>query len=206
MKEHWDGVYNSTAIEDLGWYEENPEPSLRLIKECKLSKTAAILNVGTGASTMVGELLSLGFRNIIATDISPKAMKALQNRLGQEKSELIRWIIDDLTKPEVLPMLDQVDLWDDRAVLHFFRDPLEQDAYFSLLKKLVKNRGYVIIAAFNLHGVTKCSGLTVHRYNQEMIQERLGDEFRLKTAFDYTFVNPSGHKREYVYTLFQRTK
>lgn len=205
MKEHWERVYERTAIEDLGWYEENPEPSLRLISESKLTKTASILNVGTGVSTMVDELLSLGYRNITATDISLSAMETLRGRLGPEQSGLINWVHDDITNPEKLQMLEELDLWHDRAVLHFFKDPHEQDAYFNLLKKLVKERGYVIIAAFNLKGATKCSGLPVTRYNQEMLQEKLGENFVLKAAFDYTFINPSGDEREYIYTLFQRT-
>lgn len=205
MKEHWDRVYEKTALKDLGWYEENPEPSLRLVSECKLTKNASILNVGTGASTIVDELLSLGFRNIIATDISQRAMGSLRERLGMERSHKIKWVLDDLTKAQALPMMDPVDLWHDRAVLHFFNEPREQDAYFSLLKKLVKNMGFVIIATFNLKGPSKCSGLPVHRYNQEMLHEKLGEEFQLKKAFDYTFVNPSGDTREYIYTLFRRS-
>lgn len=204
MKEHWDKVYNKTAVEKLGWFEDKPEPSLRLINQCNLSKNAAILDVGTGASTMVDELLNLGFRNITATDISSSAIETLRQRLGHEKSKNVNWIVDDLCNSQKLHLLDQLDLWHDRAVLHFFLKPMEQDAYFQLLKHLVKENGYVIIAAFSCNGALKCSGLPVHRYKQEMLEEKLGQGFLIKKSFDYTYTNPTGDTREYIYTLFQR--
>jgi len=204
MKEHWENVYDHKAVEKLGWYESSPGPSLRLIEECKLPKNAKILNVGAGATTLVDELLQLGYRNIIANDISKKALKELQARLGAERSALVRWLVDDLTDPLELNELEQIDLWHDRAVLHFFTEPDSQDAYFNLLLKLVRPGGYVIIAAFNLKGATQCSGLPVRRYDAGMLQQKLGGEFTLLDSFDHTYTQPSGDTREYVYALFRR--
>lgn len=206
MKDHWEGVYHNSPIDRLGWYESRSEPSLRLIELCKLRKDAAILNVGAGATTLVDELIELGYRNIITNDISSKALEELQLRLGSEQSSLVRWIVDDLTDPDELQSLEKIELWHDRAVLHFFQDIVSQDAYFNLLRKLVSPEGHVIIAAFNLKGAPKCSGLPVFRYNAPMLQEKLGEEFQLKEAFDYSYTMPSGDTREYVYTLFQRDK
>lgn len=204
MKEHWDRVYKQANIETLGWYEQNAEPSFRLINQCKLQENASILNVGSGASTMVDELLVRGFKNILANDISANALEALKKRLDPEQSDYIHWIVDDIIHPISLQALDPVDLWHDRAVLHFFTDPLDQLAYFKLLKSLVKRSGFVIIATFSLKGATECSGLPVNRYNREMLEEKLGEEFQIRKAFDYTYTNPSGGTREYIYTLFQR--
>jgi len=175
MKTHWERVYQKSSVDKLGWYEANPEQSLRLIEQCHLKKDAAILNVGAGATTLVNELLEIGYQNIIANDISSSALEELQLRLGPERSASVRWIVDDITNPGELQSLEQFDLWHDRAVLHFFQDDDSQDAYFNLLRKLVSHGGYVIIAAFNL-----------------------------KEAFDYTSTMPSGDAREYVYTLFRR--
>lgn len=204
MKAHWDRVYQKTASEKLGWYEARSEPSLQLIEKCNLNKDAFILNVGAGATTLVDALLESGFRNIIANDISNPALEEIQLRLDPAESKNIRWIIDDLTCPTELQSLEKIDLWHDRAVLHFFHDSASQEAYFNLLRKLVRKEGHVIIAAFNLDGAPKCSGLPVFRYETKMLQERLGEEFNLKEAFDYTYTMPSGDTREYVYTLFQR--
>ena len=204
LQAHWERIYSGKQIEKLGWYEEHPAPSLQLIEQCELTKESRILNVGTGASTLVDELLEMGHTNLIASDLSGEALIKLQSRLGEEASKKVHWVVDDLTDPQHLNLLDPIDLWHDRAVLHFFNEQSEQEAYFCLLKQLLKPGGFVIIAAFNLQGALTCSGLPVHRYNQEMIQNQLGGEFKLRDAFDTTYIMPSGEKRAYIYTLFKR--
>ena len=150
LREHWDEIYAGKEIEELGWYEEHPAPSLKLIRQCNLSPDSRILNVGAGAGTLVEELVKLGYTNLIANDLSRKALQKLQARLGGDLSRHVSWIVDDLTKSELLCKLDPIDLWHDRAVLHFFNEPDERDAYFGLLKQLVKAGGYVIVAAWLL--------------------------------------------------------
>ena len=141
MKEHWERVYDEKPVEEMGWYESSPEPSLRLIEHCSLEKDAAILNVGAGATTLVDKLLELGYSQVIANDISQAALEELQLRLGPELSKKVHWIADDLTEPGELYDLGQIDLWHDRAVLHFFHERPSQEAYFALLKKLVRPGG-----------------------------------------------------------------
>jgi SAM-dependent methyltransferase len=203
LKTHWDNVYENSLIDRLGWFEENPIPSLQLIKKSGVTKNAAILNVGAGATTLVDELINQDFKNILVNDISPTALEKLKKRLGNQ-SENIKWIVDDLTNPTELNNLEKIDLWYDRAVLHFFNDTKEQDSYFNLVRNIVKENGFVIIATFNLNGATKCSGLPVYRYDEKMIQEKLGNEFKLVESFDYTYTMPSNDTREYIYTLFKR--
>lgn len=203
LKLHWNKTYERAEIDKLGWYEENPEPSLRLIEHCNFDKKALILNVGAGATRLVDELLDEGYEHIIANDISASALDKLKLRLGERENK-IHWVVDDLTEPTQLCNLEQVDLWHDRAVLHFFSDKKEQDTYFDLLRKLVKKNGFVIIATFNLDGANKCSGLPVFRYDKKMLQEKLGKGFELIEAFDYCYTMPKGETRKYIYTLFKR--
>jgi hypothetical protein len=151
----------------------------------------------------VDELIMEGYEKIIANDLSSESLEKLKVRLGSELSGKAQWIIDDLTQPSELLHLDPVDLWYDRAVLHFFTDHKDRRTYFKLLKQLVQPGGFVIIAEFNLSGATQCSGLPVYRYDQFMLQEELGNGFILLEAFDYTYTMPSGDSREYIYTLFQ---
>jgi len=206
LKSHWDKTYFRSDVDQLGWYEENPKPSLELISKCNLSKDASILNVGVGATTLLDKLLDQGYENLIANDISSTAIEKLKERLGIHESKKVKWITDDLTNPTELNNLKSIDLWHDRAVLHFFTEKENQSTYFELLKKIINQGGYVIIATFNLNSATKCSGLPVFRYDKEMIQEKLGNDFELIDAFDYTYVMPSENTREYNYTLFKRKK
>jgi hypothetical protein len=77
--------------------------------------------------------------------------------------------------------------------------------YLSMLKKVIKKRGYVIIAAFSLKGAKKCTGLDVKNYDQDLLAELLGEDFKLLGYFDHTYYMPSGVPRQYIYTLFQKT-
>ncbi|TYP96742.1 methyltransferase family protein [Tenacibaculum adriaticum] len=202
-QKHWDNAYIKNTTEKLGWYEEKSEQILSLIQEINLSKEATILNVGVGSSKLIDDLVIANFSNIIASDISSEALTSLKNRLGKN-SDKIQFIQDDLTKSKDLSKLLNIDLWIDRAVLHFFLKEEEQKAYFNLLKQVLKPNGFVIIAVFALNGAEKCYGLQLQRYNTKMLQANLGSEFKLIKDFNYTFVNPYGGERPYVYTLFQR--
>lgn len=205
MKSHWEKVYQRNREDQLGWYEEVPEPSLNLIAECHLEKDSNILIVGAGASTLIDELLARGYSGLLANDISTAALEKLSHRLGKDRSQQVQWIADDVIYPTVLNDLGKIDLWHDRAVLHFFTDQREQHAYFMLLKRLVRAGGYVIIATFSLDGAARCSGLPVHRYDAAMLKTRLGDLFELLTFYHFTHHMPDGQERKYIYTLWRRS-
>ena len=204
FQKHWNNAYLKSPINNLGWYEENPIPSMELISACNLSEDALIFNAGAGASKLIELLFNKGYTNIVVNDIAASALTELKNNLSSHKNSHVQFMVDDLTNPIELLNLKNVDLWHDRAVLHFFTTEAQQKTYFDLIKKVLKPEGYVILAEFNLEGAKKCSGLDVFNYNEEMLQERLGNDFNLLKSFNYTYTQPSGNTREYVYTLFQR--
>ena len=205
-KDHWDNVYSSAEISKLGWYEVNPEASLKLIKKCKLNKSDVIIDIGSGASTIIDKLIDGGFENIIAADISKNALGELKKYLGNERSSKIKFIVDDLSILSAKLSKLKVDLWHDRTLLHFLITEEQRDGYLANLRNAVKLKGYVIIAVFSLEGAKKCSGLDVKNYDQNMIADFLGDEFNLLEYFQYTYIQPSGNERPFVYTLFRRVK
>lgn len=202
-KSHWEQVYEKRSFDKLGWYEKQSIPSLELIKQCNISKDAKILNVGAGATTIIDDLLNLGYNNLIANDISAPALEVLKNRLNKEDLNKVQFIIEDLTNPIKLLQFNNIDFWHDRAVLHFFTNEKDQNTYFNLLRSALKPGGFAILAEFNLEGALKCSGLDVYRYNAEMLQNKLGKNFKLLKTFDYIYTMPSGEERSYIYTLFQ---
>ena len=203
-QKHWDTVYTKRDSKTLGWYEENPTACIKLTEKCNLNKNDFILEIGAGATTFIDYLVTKGFENIAAIDISDAALKVAQERLGIKKSSAINWIIDDLTEPENINLLSDVALWHDRAVLHFLTEEEDRKAYFNLIQKTVQKDGFVIIAVFSLEGAKKCSGLDVYNYDAVMIDNYIGDNFKLIDSFDYLYIMPNGSERPYVYTLFQR--
>lgn len=203
-KSHWNEKYRTTQDEDLGWYEDSPEKTMQLIEKCNLTKDATILNVGVGTTTLIDELLNAGYTNLLANDLSEIALNKLQKRIQKEYNYKLKCIPDDLTNSSELTKLKDVDLWIDRAVLHFFLKDKEQKSYFDLIRQTVSKNGYVLIAVFSLDGAPKCCNLDLQRYNAKMLRDRLGNEFKLVEGFNHTFINPRGGERPYVYTLFQR--
>jgi SAM-dependent methyltransferase len=204
LKEHWDSVYSSNEVETLGWYEDVPTQSLKLISLCNLQFDDEIIDIGCGASLLIDNLVNLGYQKIIAVDLSETALAHLKNRLGKQKAAQVRWIIENLTSPRELTNLRNMSLWHDRAVLHFLVHECDRQTYRKILFSSVKVNGYAIIAAFSLKGAKKCSGLDVYRYDENILADFLGDEFTLLKHFDYLYQMPSGEYRPYIYTLFQR--
>ena len=204
LHDHWNTLYQKAQVDRLGWYESMPQPSLDLIEACRLPKDARIFHAGAGASTLVDALLEAGYTGQIACDISGDALQKMQERLGP-KAEKVGWVVDDLTQPSLLNELAPVDLWHDRAVLHFFTEEKDRQTYFGLLRQLLKPGGYAIIATYHLQGgAERCAGLPVYRYDAPLLVEKMGPGFQLLQAFDFIYHMPSGEGRPYVYTVFQR--
>lgn len=202
FQSHWNTAYTKSPQNKLGWFETDLQPSFELIDACELDKNARILVIGSGSTTLVDALNEKKYTSIIASDISDVALSKLSERIDHKGS--IEFIVDDLTAPDKLNKITKVDLWIDRAVLHFLVDEKEQAEYFKLLKSKVKKGAYVILAEFSLLGAKKCSGLPVLNYSEEMFKERLGDEFELLKEFDFSYTMPSGDLRPYIYTLYKR--
>jgi SAM-dependent methyltransferase len=204
LKEHWNQKYTNTPTTQLGWYESKPQPSLQLIENCAVSKDAVIVDVGSGESTLISNLLELGYQNLYAVDISDVALEKAKALLNHEQAGLVHWIVDDITSPSAVLQIQDVKVWHDRAVFHFLTEEQDRQTYRSMLQKMVVSGSFVIMAAFAANGATMCSGLPVQRYSITSLREFLGDEFKLLEGLDYTYQMPSGDLRPYVYTRFEK--
>lgn len=203
FKHHWNKAYKNSKKENLGWFENDITESFKLIQKCELSKNSIIFNAGAGESLLIKELQKHGYSNIIINDISDIAIEKLKSSL--DKVNGLNFIVDDLTYPVKLLKIEKVDLWHDRAVLHFFINLNQQEAYFNLLKQKVKSGGYVIFSEFALNGAKKCCGLEILNYDNNMFQNNLGDDFQLIYTYNYLYTHPSnGNTRKYIYSLFKR--
>jgi ubiquinone/menaquinone biosynthesis C-methylase UbiE len=198
-KEHWQSVYSLKSTQEVGWFQAQHEVSIEFINNSKIVKDARILDVGSGATTLLDDLLKEGYSNIVAMDISASALAVSKQRLA----DLITWEVADITHPLGIEE-NSIDLWHDRAVLHFFTSKIEKQGYLENLKKVVKRGGFVIIETFSPEGVPQCSGLELQRYDEEMLETFLGLEFELIQFKRHVHSTPSGGERPYVSTLFKR--
>ncbi|MBI4652057.1 class I SAM-dependent methyltransferase [Candidatus Desantisbacteria bacterium] len=198
---HWDTIFSNTEDSKLGWYEKNASQTFELLNQIPDWKKSTIFLPGAGTSVLIDELLSAGAK-LVLNDISIEALNKVKDRLS-EKSEKIVWLCQDISQP-VKSTLPGVDIWIDRAVLHFLTDEDDIGGYFENVKSILKTGGYAVFAEFSKTGAPKCAGLTLHRYSIEELSEKLGSSFKLIVHFEYTYTNPSGGPRPYIYALFKK--
>ena len=115
-KTHWEGIYNAKAADKVSWFQTHPTHSLPLIQRAAASHAARILDVGSGASTLLGALIDAGYQNICAIDISSAALAVAQRQLDGRANQ-VEWVEADVTRLQLPPQ--SVDVWHDRAVFHF---------------------------------------------------------------------------------------
>ena len=201
-KRHWDNVYGTKAPDEVSWYQTVPECSLRHIRDVATDHDAAIIDVGGGASTLVDNLLSDGFRDITVLDISADALKQAQRRLGTRADE-VNWVVADITtfSPD-----REFSIWHDRAVLHFLIDADDRARYVEILQRAVSPGGSLVLSTFGPQGPLKCSGLQICRYDIDSLVDLLGACFDLQGHELEDHETPGGAKQQFLYTRWRRKK
>src|SRR5688500_7123089 len=110
-REHWARVYSSKAADAVSWYQKHVDVSLDWIRTTGIAKTASVIDVGGGASTLVDDLLQEGYSSLTILDVSAAALAGTKARLGAQ-AEAVAWIAADITEVD-LPSRS-FDLWHDR--------------------------------------------------------------------------------------------
>ena len=76
-KKHWETVYETKNPDQVSWTQDKPTTSLHFIHSFGLPKSAKIIDIGGGDSTLVDYLLDEGFENITVLDIFRFVAKSL---------------------------------------------------------------------------------------------------------------------------------
>jgi 2-polyprenyl-3-methyl-5-hydroxy-6-metoxy-1,4-benzoquinol methylase len=182
-------VYTTKEPEAVSWYHAHLESSLALIERAAHSRSASIIDIGAGESTLVDDLLARGYENITILDVSQTALDVTKKRLGL-LAEQVKWIVADITQAQLESFA--YDVWHDRAVFHFLTTIEQRAAYVRNVAKAVKLGGHVIVSTFGPEGPTKCSGLEVMRYNAESLHGEFGPHFRLVESSKELHQTPFG--------------
>jgi hypothetical protein len=199
-KQHWEAVYREKAEDTVSWFQVHPGISLELIR-AHCDKSAALIDVGGGASRLVDHLLAAGYTDLTVLDISETALERSGVRLG--KSALtVQWQVADIIqwRPG-----RRWHLWHDRAVFHFLTDADERATYRRNLMQALEPGGHALVASFALDGPERCSGLPVQRYSPESLAEELGEGLRLRESREETHLTPTGRLQRFQYSVFERT-
>lgn len=198
---HWNDIFSANADPELGWHESDTSQTFKFLGIIPQSENATVFLPGAGTAVLVDQLLAKGHQ-LILNDISDEALGKLKKRVGTSQGR-VTWLHHDISKP--LPSgLPQADIWIDRAVLHFLLEEADIQEYFANLHSAIHRGGYALLAVFPTTGAPRCAGLDLHRYSVEEITQRMGTDFELVKHEDYTFVNPFGEARPYIYTLYRK--
>src|ERR1051325_10813087 len=81
-KSHWETVYTTKGAEHVSWFQLEAKISMDLITRAATDKSARIIDVGGGASTLVDGLLANRYSNVSVLDLSSAALAQARARLG----------------------------------------------------------------------------------------------------------------------------
>lgn len=190
----WDSAYEERGAEGVSWYQAVPEASLDLVDALSVPKTAAVIDIGGGASLLATSLLGRGFTDVTVLDISSAALAASERQMGEAvqvrmvQADVLAW------RPA-----RRYDLWHDRATFHFLVTEDDRDAYVRTLRSAIAPVGFVILATFAPDGPPTCSGLPVIRYSVADLAQILGDTFDVLETRREEHVTPAGIRQPFTW-------
>jgi SAM-dependent methyltransferase len=198
---HWETIYGTKDHKAVSWFADHVETTPEWIRELGMSKTAALVDIGGGASTWVDDMLDQGFKNLTVLDLSPSALNIAKARLGA-RGETVKWLAANVLDQAFAPA--SFDLWHDRAVFHFLTDEDDRAAYRTKVTTALKPGGSLLFSIFADDGPEKCSGLTVRRHSENELTDYFGGEFESVQSSRGVHVTPGGSEQRFVTVLLQK--
>lgn len=194
---HWDGIFKNVDYTQVLWHQSSPQKSLELIEKY-VKDDANIIDIGSGASYLVDNLLQNGYKNITLLDTSKTALVIVKSRIKNDK---VRFICSDILN---FKNDKKYELWHDRAVFHFLLSQKEREQYFKVLANSLEPKGIAIISTFKVDGPIQCAGLDIVQYNHQKMLEELPSDLYLIESEEFTHVTPKENTQEYIYFVIQK--
>lgn len=199
-KKHWETIYQTKALNEVSWYQPNPETSIQFFQQLQLPVTAKIIDIGGGDSFLVDHLLDLGYRNVSVLDISETAIERAKQRLG-ERAKDVKWIVSDIAdfKPTA-----SYDCWHDRAAFHFLTSSDEVEKYIQTASTAITPDGAMIIGTFSEQGPKKCSGIDIRQYSETTMTNLFSTRFRKIACITTDHTTPFDTTQNFVFCSFRK--
>lgn len=196
--EHWDSVYGTKRADEVSWFQERPETSLRLLTRFA-RPGGSVVDVGAGASLLADALLDAGWPDVTVLDVSREAVEAVRHRLAGRTGA--SFVVADLLdwQPE-----RQYDAWHDRAVLHFLTEPAQQERYRDVSVRALRPGGVAVLGTFAPDGPMTCSGLATCRYDAPMLSALCGSTFALEHHEREEHRTPWGATQPFTWVVLRR--
>ena len=197
LKLHWEKIYDEKNEDEVSWFQKETNESIKMIQSTGIDNPK-IIDVGSGRSKLLKNLIEIGYNHITYLDISESALEKSKEFLGEE-SKKVRWISKD-----VLSFMtdEKFDIWHDRAVFHFLNEENLIRKYIEIVEKNISENGHLIIGTFSENGPLKCSGLDVKRYSEKVIEKIFNRSFKLIDSFYYDHVTPFNTTQNFLFSHF----
>lgn len=199
-EKHWENIYTTKQLDEVIWYQATPQTSLDFVSEFNVPLTAKIIDVGGGDSLFVDHLINLGYTDITVLDISKKAIKRAQERLG-DNAKKVKWIVADAVdfKPT-----EKYDFWHDRAAFHFMTDKTDIEQYINTVNKSINVGGALIIGTFPEDGPTKCSGIEIKQYSEQTMTKYFNYYFEKEKCINVNHETPFDAIQKFIFCSFKK--
>jgi len=200
LKSHWENIYSSKNEDGVSWFQEYPKTSINLIEKYSINKSISIIDIGSGRSRILKNLIQNEYENLTYLDISQEASFKSKISLGN-KQDLVQW--------HVVNVLDfdsdnNFAIWHDRAVFHFLISKEDIEKYKQVALKNIVQGGYLILGTFSENGPEKCSGLNVSRYSPESLKKIFNPEFKMIESFTTDHKTPFDTNQNFLFSIFKK--
>ena len=200
LKSHWENIYSSKKEDDVSWFQEHPKTSIDLIEKYSIDKSISIIDIGSGRSKILKNLIENGYDDLTYLDISQEACSKSKISL-RNKQDLVEW--------HVVNVLDfntekNFSIWHDRAVFHFLISKEDVEKYKQVALKNIVQGGYLILGTFSENGPAKCSGLNVSRYSPELLKKIFNPEFKMIESFKIDHKTPFDTNQNFLFSIFKK--
>jgi len=197
LKLHWEKIYDEKNEDEVSWFQKETNESLKMILSAGI-ENPKIIDVGSGRSKLLKNLIEIGYNHLTYLDISESALEKSKEFLG-EQSYKVRWISKDVLS---FKTDEKFDIWHDRAVFHFLNEENLIRKYIDIVEKNISESGHLIIGTFSENGPLKCSGLEVRRYSEKVIEKIFNRSFKLIDSFYYDHVTPFNTTQNFLFSHF----
>ena len=197
LKSHWEKIYDEKNEDEVSWFQKETNESIKMIQSAGI-ENPKIIDVGSGRSKLLKNLIEIGYNHLTYLDISESALEKSKEFLGEE-SKKVRWISKDVLS---FKTDEKFDIWHDRAVFHFLNEENLIRKYIDIVEKNISESGHLIIGTFSENGPLKCSGLDVKRYSEKVIEKIFNRSFKLIDSFYYDHVTPFNTTQNFLFSHF----
>ena len=200
LKSHWENIYSSKNEDGVSWFQEYPKTSIDLIEKYSINKSISIIDIGSGRSRILKNLIDNEYDNLTYLDISQEACSKSKISLGV-KQDLVQWYVENVLD---FNTEKNFSIWHDRAVFHFLISKDDVEKYKQVALKNIVQGGYLILGTFSENGPEKCSGLNVSRYSTESLKEIFNPEFKMIESFTIDHKTPFNSTQNFLFSIFKK--